>query len=65
MSTIAVLLIVHMLGIETLSGDQVEVTEGVPVKYTFSQKKESDLRVVVVSNKKCGFPLARVPFFWV
>lgn len=64
MSTIAVLLIVHMLGIETLSGDQVEVTEGVPVKYTFSQKKESDLRVVVVSNK-CGFPLARVPFFQV
>lgn len=44
MSVIAVLLTVHMSGIETISGDQVEVTEGLSIEQTFSQKKESDFK---------------------
>lgn len=44
MSGIAVLLIMHMSGIETISGDQVEVTEGLSIKQTFSHKKEGDFK---------------------
>lgn len=42
MSGIAVLWTVHMSGIETISGAQAEVTEGLSILQTFSQKKESD-----------------------